>query len=122
MAGKKKKKKKMTQASTHSAFLAWQRVLRAGVRPAIAWITLQTAGQQGQAPVPLASDQPPGSKETLPTSQLASSSTKTTESCLFEARCCYVHLLTMTKQLRHDCSALAMNKNHELTWDRRRSY
>ena len=92
---------KLTKASTNSAFLAWQRVPRAGVRPARVWVTLQTAGRQGQAPVPLASDQPSGSKETLPTSQLSSSSTRTTESCLFRGRCCYVHLLTVTKQLRH---------------------
>ena len=31
---------------------------------------------------------------------------KNDRECLFGARCCYVHLLTMTKQLRHDCSAI----------------
>ena len=47
---------KKIDPSTRSAFLAWQRVPRAGVRPARPWVPLQTAGWQGQTPVPLASD------------------------------------------------------------------
>ena len=36
---------------------------------------------------------------------------KNDRECPFGARCRNIHLLTMTKQLWHDCSALAMNMN-----------
>ena len=90
--------RKLTQAFTHSASLAWQRAQRAGVTPVRAWTIPLTTAQQVPVPVQPASDPGRLSQSNRETPLLTCLKySRNDGECPFGSRCRYLHCCSRCK-------------------------